>query len=303
MITTGALQPPLAPTGLKLDAVSANSLTLSWKAPAAMAMGAAVSNHQDDDDDGGGGGDGGGGDGQRQRHAHRTTPPPPPPPPPTTTTTAAVLRYHVVRDDWWTNTSTLAMAVTTPDDVTSLKLGAAHCQLGQASRPDCRLLPSTRYRVAVAAANEAGWGPLSPTVTVATNTVPQCGNPSDLAVFRRTKATMQQTIQGCLISCALQPADKKKSCAASCVHDGVGLSTGCSGCWVTMGECILANCKVCALEPKSSACTSCSGEKCFPATVLCTGIPEQYFPTTTTATTMVAAAAAAAATSRSSDFY
>ena len=62
------------------------------------------------------------------------------------------------------------------------------------------------------------------------------------------------------------------------VSTGVGLSNGCSECWVAMGDCILAQCKICAVEPKGGSCSTCSEQKCFPSTVDCTGIPVQFFP-------------------------
>ena len=96
--------------------------------------------------------------------------------------------------------------------LTPVHVCVAAIAAGQSTDPSCTLLPSTRYRLAVAAANSAGWGPLSKVLTVETDAVQHCGNPSDLAAFKRTKQTMQKTIQSCLIGCALKP--NKKVCAA-----------------------------------------------------------------------------------------
>lgn len=101
-----------------------------------------------------------------------------------------------------------------------------------------------------------------------------CGNPSDVQAFVSTLATVQHTIQNCIIGCVAKGVD----CARQCVHEKEGMSLPCATCWSSMGFCTVHNCEAPCLAPHSKPCLTCANKYCFPQAVECTGIPYYFFP-------------------------
>eukprot|EP00045_Choanoeca_perplexa_P009529 m.92182 g.92182 ORF g.92182 m.92182 type:complete len:567 (-) comp14938_c0_seq1:1333-3033(-) len=164
--------------------------------------------------------------------------------------------YEVERDNWWLATGLEDVGNTSVTSYTSTDL-----------------FPSQTYHFRVRAWNTAGAGPWSSSQGYTTAYQGACGNPADAQAYYKTKKTMKASIQGCMISHAASPSK-----AAECIQQKCGLSQGCSACWVDEGSCTVKNCLGPCINPSSAACKQCSEDKCFPACVVCSGVPRLYFP-------------------------
>mmetsp|Transcript_23332 Transcript_23332/g.71473 ORF Transcript_23332/g.71473 Transcript_23332/m.71473 type:complete len:324 (+) Transcript_23332:1181-2152(+) len=181
-----------------------------------------------------------------------------------------VAAYEVQAIDWWIQKMGWAIIYngSQPNlDLRELPLPAPLHPL--------RLLPAVPYPLRVRALSALGpslWGPT-------TNlTLPKRGgcNGTDIKLFRDVPASAKAGIQSALISCIA--STDRRACARLRIERKVGLSPECATCWVTEGFCTLQKCALECLNPQSGGCAECSHSKCFPACVLCTGIPEWSFP-------------------------
>jgi len=171
--------------------------------------------------------------------------------------------YTLQTNDWWTDAP----------------LGLIYNGTRNQYDSDTNLFPSVTYDFRVRAANSIGQSEYSAEVNYSTNRAGNCGNPEDAERYKATKTTMKGDIQGCLIGCKLNPGpDGEQACVVSCVEDKVGLSRPCSECWYENGECILNNCVLPCLNPSGALCERCAEDNCFPATIVCAGVPKYFFP-------------------------
>lgn len=132
------------------------------------------------------------------------------------------------------------------------------------------LLPASKYRVTVTSQQENG---PETSVEIVTKERGFCGNAADVQVYKDTKKTMKPDIQGCLIKHIMSDDD-----IATCINQKVGLSLGCSKCWVAEAHCTIKYCASPCLNPTSKKCQDCSEQKCFPDCVKCSGMPQWSFP-------------------------
>jgi len=169
-----------------------------------------------------------------------------------------VLSYELERDDWWL----------TKDFYNTYK-GPNRSFIETSA-----LLPASTYTFRARALNVAGPGPYSDPVNFTTNGKGGCGNAEDMKVFFDTKTTMKAAIQSAIIGCLTKP----RECVVDDIHTNVGLSIPCAQCWAEEASCTLANCWAPCLAPKSQACADCSQRECFPACVVCSGVPTWAYP-------------------------
>eukprot|EP00035_Acanthoeca_spectabilis_P038644 m.54957 g.54957 ORF g.54957 m.54957 type:complete len:632 (-) comp9227_c0_seq1:80-1975(-) len=172
----------------------------------------------------------------------------------------AITNYTLQRDDWWVDGP---LSTVFEGDDTQFTA-------------DQSMLPATVYHFRVRASNAVGDSEWSDVANYSTDQAGHCGNPSDVAVYKRTKSSMKREIQTCLIKCALDP--HQEDCVKNCIQTNVGLTQPCGSCWYEEGMCTLKHCAFPCKIPGSDKCTQCSEQNCFPACVACSGIPKEFFP-------------------------
>jgi hypothetical protein len=184
---------------------------------------------------------------------------------------APVLAYELQARDWWT-----------PDAGWVVVYNGSQPQLDTRDLPlpdplyGLRLLPAVPYPLRVRALSRLGPSPWGPTSNL--TLLPQrggCGM-SDEAAFRDAPAATKAGIQSGLVACVT--AADRAACAQSRIQEQVGLSAPCAACWVQEGLCSMKHCVLPCLQPASARCSRCSQASCFPACVLCSGMPEWAFP-------------------------
>eukprot|EP00038_Savillea_parva_P021965 m.36432 g.36432 ORF g.36432 m.36432 type:complete len:722 (-) comp5409_c0_seq1:343-2508(-) len=169
-----------------------------------------------------------------------------------------ITNYTLQHNDWWTDAG-----------MQTVYNGSDHVFTANVS-----LLPATVYTFRVRASSSVGTSTWSAAVNFSTDQAGYCGNPDDVAAYKRTKTTMKHDIQMCMIGCILKGED----CVNDCINKSVGLSKPCADCWYHEGACTLKNCKMCATNPGGQPCADCSRKACFPACVECSGVPQEFFP-------------------------
>ena len=132
-----------------------------------------------------------------------------------------------------------------------------------------------RLQAVTAAGEKSGY---SSELTVKTLDQGNCGNAHDLPLQREFMAnkTFTTDLETCLFGCFTNP--NKEVCSEKCMHNSIGLSDACAGCWVEESLCLLEHCAPCISTPKSAACTNCSQVVCWPPLEVCTGLPPFTFP-------------------------
>jgi hypothetical protein len=183
---------------------------------------------------------------------------------------APVLAYQLQARDWWAPSFgwvTISNGSQPELDTRDLPLSEPLYKL--------RLLPAVPYPLRVRALSRLGPSLWGPTFNL---TLPQrggCGMSDELA-FRDTPAATKAGIQSGLVNCVA--AADREVCAQRRIQHRVGLSAPCAACWVQEGLCSLKRCVLQCLQPASAVCARCSKDNCFPACVLCSGMPEWAFP-------------------------
>jgi len=95
-----------------------------------------------------------------------------------------------------------------------------------------------------------------------------CVDDADKEAMAKEGTKLQGDVQNCAFKCIISGT----SCMTKCV-EGLGLSAGCSGCFVDLATCSKSKCALsCLGGPKSSSCQKCAKDKCFPGLVSCAGV-------------------------------
>ncbi|KJE95361.1 hypothetical protein CAOG_05814 [Capsaspora owczarzaki ATCC 30864] len=170
-----------------------------------------------------------------------------------------IQRYTLQRDDWW-NDSPIA---TIHSD---LSLNFTDDYNGQG------LLPATVYNYRIRAENLIGPGNFSLEVGIVTEVNGTCGNPADVALFKSESSTLRSALNSCFVKCLT-----RAKCTTTCVATATGLSLPCSSCWEAETTCAAAKCVACDVAA-STACHNCVMANCYPATVVCAGLPQWAMP-------------------------